>query len=176
MCLDPATLMALQIAAAGAGLMAQQQQMQATQDANARMADAARNKTINDIALNTVQRNEAFQAASQKANDASIATMKAQATAATSAGEAGIGMGGSVQAVMADLGAQGSKDIVNAMTNYVRESNSLDAQYQNIFITEGNTLAQMPQARQPDYLGAAVAIGSADANYTKATGKSFFSG
>ena len=56
------------------------------------------------------------------------------------------------------------------MGNFLKENNSLDAQWQNIFITEANTIARLPAVKQPDYLGAALSIATVDAQLSKDTG------
>jgi len=169
---DPMT--ALQVAAAVGKLDAERKGADAQSASNAAATAAAQGKTRNDIALSNIQRKESYVDASDAANSANAAANKAISTGIVAAGESGVAMGGSALAQLRELGAQGSSDIVTSMTNFVRESGSIDAQYQNIFITEANTIARLPPVKRPDYFSAALSIAAVDANLTKTTGQGLF--
>tara|TARA_R110000851_G_scaffold299010_1_gene454841 strand:- start:859 stop:1407 length:549 start_codon:yes stop_codon:yes gene_type:complete len=167
-------LVELQIASALFKLDAEKKGADAQSAANAAATSAAQGKTRNDIALSNIQRKESYVDASDAANSANAAANKAISTGVVAAGESGVAMGGSALAQLRELGAQGSSDIVTSMTNFVRESGSIDAQYQNIFITEANTIARLPPVKAPDYFSAALSIAAADAGLQKDTGQGIF--
>ena len=165
---EPLTM--LQIASAVGGVMAQQEAADAQQAANDAATRQANYKKANDIALNNIQRGENYAEKSDQANKANLEATKAIATGVTAAGEAGLQVSGSALLQLQELGAQGSTDVIAAMGNFLKENNSLDAQWQNIFITEANTIARLPAVKQPDYLGAALSIATVDAQLSKDTG------
>ena len=166
--LDPLTM--LQIAAAVGKVAAESQAADAQQAANAAATAQANYKKANDIALNNIQRGENYVEKSTQANKANLDANKAIATGVTAAGEAGVQVAGSALLQLQELGAQGSTDVMAAMGNFLKENNSLDAQWQNIFINEANTIARLPAVKQPDYLGAALTIATVDSQLTKDTG------
>lgn len=170
--LDPLTM--LQIASAVGKVAAEQDAADAQSAANRAATAQANYKKANDIALNNVQRGENYAEKSAQANKANLEANKAIATGVTAAGEAGVQVAGSALLQLQELGAQGSTDVVAAMGNFLKENNSLDAQWQNIFITEANTIARLPAVKQPDFLGAALQIGLANAQLTKDTGMGIF--
>lgn len=165
---DPLTM--LQIASAVGGVMAEQEAADAQKAANDAATRQANYKKANDIALNNIQRGENYAEKSDQANKANLEANKAIATGVTAAGEAGLQVSGSALLQLQELGAQGSTDVIAAMGNFMKENNSLDAQWQNIFITEANTIARLPAVKQPDYLGAALSIATVDSQLTKDTG------
>ncbi len=164
----------LQVAAALGKLDAERKGADAQSASNAAATSAAQAKTKNDIALSNIQRKESFVDASNAANSANAAANKAISTGVVAAGESGVAMGGSALAQLRELGAQGSEDVVTAMTNFTRESGSIDAQWQNIFITEANTIARLPSVKRPDYFSAALSIAAVDAGLQKDTGQGIF--
>ena len=166
--LDPLTM--LQIASAVGKFAAESSAADAQRAANAAATAQANYKKANDIALNNIQRGENYAEKSDQANKANLEANKAIATGVTAAGEAGVQVSGSALLQLQELGAQGSTDVMAAMGNFLKENNSLDAQWSNIFITEANTIARLPAVKQPDLLGAALSIATVDAQLTKDTG------
>lgn len=165
---DPLTM--LSIASAVGGVMAEQEAADAQQAANDAATRQANYKKANDIALNNIQRGENYAEKSDQANKANLEANKAIATGVTAAGEAGIQVSGSALLQLQELGAQGSTDVMAAMGNFLKENNSLDAQWQNVFITEANTISRLPAVKDPNYIGAALQIATVDAQLTKDTG------
>lgn len=166
---DPIT--ALQVAAAAGKLDAERKAASSQKASNVAATAAAQAKSTNDIALTNIQRQESYVDASKASNSANQAANAAMSTGVVAAGESGVAMSGSALAQLRELGAMGSEDVVTAMTNFTRESGAIDAQWQNIFITEANTIARLPPVKAPDYFSAALSIASVDAGLTKTTGQ-----
>lgn len=161
MCGIPQAYAGLQIVNAVTGYRAGRAMARYQEQLNQVQTTNARNQRNYNLALNNLEREEARQALAEKQQESFANVRRAQATAVTSAGEAGVAVDGSVAAILQELGAKGGKDVSTAMTNYRREVRALDTQMQNIFIQEQNVVNNLPTVQKPSAIGAALQIGEA---------------
>jgi hypothetical protein len=160
---------AISAASAGAQLIAQQQAASAQGVANQRTYDSQMQALrVNQANSNFARAQESENLADQRfTND--MAAVRAQSTARTAAGEAGV-TGLSVDALLADLAGRAGRDNVNAETNYLRRDAALQADAFNNYSTAANNINKLTTPQNPDYLGAALRIGSAAVDYRVQTG------
>lgn len=155
---EPTTIMVgLSIASAAAGLASQQQAAKAQGKANAQQYQnslVARADNANQVNL---ARGQEAESASQKINANNLAMREAQASALAKAGPGGFSMDAMLGSI-AGLGA-GYNDAVNQ--NLDRVNLSLDNQLVNVNRNTHNEIASLKRPAAPDYLGAALKIGSA---------------
>lgn len=164
MCELATALTALKVASAVGGLYAQQQQQRATERYNQATYDnQMQTYRYNQANSNFTRVQEAENLAQQKVtNDA--AARRARSTATVSAGESGI-QGQSVDALLAELSGMSGKDNSNAETNYLRRDQSIQADAYNNWTTAANNINRLETPKAPDYLGAALKIGTAYNDY-----------
>jgi hypothetical protein len=172
--MSQATLTGLQMAASVGGLFAQMQQQQAQEAANRQQYENSMQAWRQNQAYANLEKvTETANYAEQKlVNDSAM--RRAMATAKVSSGEAGVA-GLSVDALLADIGAKAGRDNTVALVNRDRRNVAIDANSANNYATMASQINSLQTPKQPDYLGAALKIGTADYEYTKATGRSFFS-
>lgn len=150
-------------------VIAQQQQARAQADAqNKYNRQIEQNQLIarnQNLAGLEMERKYAFQDATEQINQNTLAARRAQATARVSAGEAGLS-GLSVDSLLRDLAGQAGYDNATATENYLRQDANINFRRenaQNEAVSAVNSVRQ-PVIQRPDYLGAALRIGTAGVN------------
>lgn len=164
MCEMITALTALQIASAGAGLVAQQQAYQTAKASASAQNEATMRAYQANMAQNDLLRNQERENLSERINENNRALRRAQATTYTSAGEAGIS-GMSVDALLMDLSGQAGRDNTTATTNYMRQDMQLQTQAENIYANTRSQLSSIQSPKMPDYLGTGLKILDAYDNY-----------
>jgi len=172
--MSQATLTGLQMAASVGGLFAQMQQQQAQDAYNRQQYESSMQAWRQNQAYANIEKvTETANYAEQKlVNDSAM--RRAMATAKVSSGEAGVA-GLSVDALLADIGAKAGRDNTVALVNRERRNTAIDANSANNYAAMASQINSLQTPKQPDYLGAALKIGTANYDYTKATGRSYFS-
>jgi hypothetical protein len=162
---------ALSIASTVAGLYGQQQAADAQKDYNKQMyknAVTANNQRNAQISQRQIQERDA---ATNKIMQNNIEAAKAKSTARVAASNAGVS-GVSVDSLLADLsGAQGRYN--SSVTENLRASNAgSDWDRVNAYNDMASTINGLKAPTMPNYLGAALQIGTAVDTYnTKSGGK-----
>ena len=160
MCEPTTMLTALSIASSAAGVYQQQQTMKAQERANQQNYDNQMQAyRYNQANSNFTRIQEAENLATTKVAN-SAAERRAQATATTRAGEGGVS-GLSVDALIAEIGARAGEDSSNAETNYLRRDRAIQADAYNNWANTASNINKMETPKAPDYLGAALKIGTA---------------
>lgn len=150
-------LAALSTASAISGVMAQQNAADTQNKSNqvqAANALTARSQNANQVGLERLQ---ATDAAGQKINANQMSLREAQATAIARAGPSGM----SVDNLISDMGNKGATYNESVNANLDRTNMALDNQLTNVNTQASNTINQLKTPAAPDYLGAALKIGTA---------------
>lgn len=162
---EPTTLTALSIASSVAGVVQQQQQQRAQERYNQQTYDNQMQAyRYNQANSNFTRIQEAENLATQKVEN-NAAERRARATATVSAGESGI-QGQSVDALLAELSGMAGRDNSNAEVNYLRRDQAIQADMYNNYTTTASNINKLETPKSPDYLGAALKIGSSVRDYT----------
>lgn len=167
MSVDPVTAsLALTIASTAVGVVSQSQQASAQKRANEQQRMNAVTAAQTNYEASNTQLTQEGKAASEKARQAQIQGQKDAATAATSAGEAGVA-GLSVQALLNELSGNTLENTTNIEANYLRQKDAAYYQRENITNSTQSTINTLPTVTSPDYLGAALKIGTGYIDYRK---------
>lgn len=166
--LAAATLL-LSGASTAAGVVGQMQQQKAQQSAANRQRDAEMQAYRDNIVASNTKMVQEGQAATEKADRAALEARKAKATAITSAGEAGVS-GMTVDALLRDISGQGLENVSAVEANYLRQREADIYERDNLRNSTISGLNSIKPATSPDYLGAALKIGSSYGQYRKDTG------
>ena len=169
MCDVATATLGLGIASALSGVYSQRQQAKAQEAANKaqyQQAVIARNANINQTNLMAEQEREA---AGQKINENNKKAQQAISTARTTAVENGIS-GLSVEALLRSLAGERDDYNQSVRTNYDRSMVAINNQRDNANINANSVIASLKPVQQPDYLGAALKIGSAVTSYGNSAG------
>lgn len=169
MCDVATATLGLGIASALSGVYSQRQQAKAQKAANKaqyQQAVIARNANINQTNLMAEQEREA---AGQKINENNKKAQQAISTARTTAGENGIS-GLSVESLLRSLAGERDDYNQSVRTNYDRSMVAINNQRDNANINANSVIASLKPVQQPDYLGAALKIGSAVTSYGNSAG------
>jgi hypothetical protein len=165
---DPVTMAVLTVASTASSLYAQQEAADAQADANREnyknQMTAYRYNTANANATK-VQESENLSAKKMEIN---ADVMRKQATAAVAAGEAGVS-GMSVDGLLASIGAEGGRAAANAEVNYLRTDRAIETDKMNMWAGTASNIGQMKTPTSPDYMGAALKIGTAVDKYKRGT-------
>lgn len=159
-------MLALSIGSAVSGVVAQQNAASAQEAYNQRQYQnvmQARAANFNQVNLEQQQEREN---AMQKLEQNDLNARAAASTARVSAGESGVS-GLSVDSLLADIGTKSNRYTTSVDTNYDRVSQALNNQRQNIDINAASQINQLKTPQAPDYLGAALRIGTAAYDYDK---------
>ena len=160
---EPTTMLAIaSVVSTGASVVSQSQAASAQSAANQRQYEntiRARDANVNQTNLMQQQEREA---GSQQLEQNNMAARAARSTAAVSAGESGIS-GLSVDALLSDLGTKQNRFNSSVVTNYDNSSMAIANQRDNIDINAASQINSLKTPAMPDYLGAALRIGSAGA-------------
>jgi uncharacterized protein HemX len=164
---EPTTI-ALAIAAVGTGASLIQQEENASaqnkfNDKQWENSVKARNENLTQIEL---QKQQAAQQAGQKQFENNQAAQKAQATTLVSAGENGI-TGQSVDSLLAELDGSRGRYNDSVSRNLTENINAMDTQRLNVQTSAVNQVSQLKTPQAPDYIGAALKIGSAAYDYSQ---------
>lgn len=165
---DPVTMAVISIGATAAQLNAQRQAAKAQEQANQRQYENTMQARAANINQTNLMQQQEREGAMQKLEENNMAARAAQATANVSAGESGIS-GLSVDSLMADIGTKQNRFNTSVDTNYDRSSQAIALQRDNININAASQINQLKTPAAPDYVGAALRIGTAMYDYNKAT-------
>lgn len=159
---EPATIamIALSVASTGATLYGQKQVEKQQDQANKTQYENDMTAYRANLANIEVTRGQLQQDASQKTNENNAASRAAQATARTSAGEAGVA-GLSVDALLRDLAGEAGYDNTNVEENYLRQNAGLNSQRENAYNTTASRINSLKTPTAPDYIGAGLKIAGA---------------
>jgi hypothetical protein len=152
------------VASTTASVIAQQQAADAQEASNWRQYQAsmaARAANLNQTNLEASQEREG---AMQRLEENNLKAREATSTARVAAGEAGVS-GLSVDALLADLGTKQNRYNSSVSSNYDRSLGAIRSQRENINISATNQINSLKAPQQPDYLGAALRIGTAAYDY-----------
>lgn len=165
---EPTTLMALQIASAAGGLVAQQQAASEQERVNRQNYESQMTAYRYNLAnANATKVQEAENLAAKKM-EINSDVMRKQATAAVAAGEAGVS-GLSVDGLLASIGAEGGRAATNAEVNYLRADRAIEADKMNSWSGAATNIGQMKTPQSPDYMGAGLKIATAVDSYKRGT-------
>ena len=156
---------ALAIASTLASTAAQAEGARVQNAANRRQADNAIRAANANYAQVNLEATQQAEGAQQKLQQNNLAATAAASTARTQAGERGV-FGLSVDALLADIGADQNRYETSVRTNYDRSINALDNQRENIYATASSTINGLKAPPMPDYFGAALRIGNEYDKYT----------
>lgn len=168
---EPTTMAILSIASAGAGLYGQMQAGDAQEQYN---KDLARNATIANNQRNAQINQRQLQerdAATQKTMNNNIEATKAQSAARVAASGAGVG-GVSVDSLIGEIGMNQGRYNASVGENLRTSYAGMDWDRVNADNDMRSTFNSMKSPAMPNYLGAALQIGTAVDTYnTKSGGK-----
>lgn len=170
---EPTTMAILSIASAGAGLYGQQQQAKATESYNndlARNAVMANNQRNAQISQRQLQERDS---ATQKIMNNNIEAKKAESTARVAASSAGVG-GVSVDSLLGEIGMNQGRYNTSVGENLRASNAGLDWERVNADNNMRSTFNSMTAPKMPDYLGAALKIGTAVDTYNTNTANSLY--
>lgn len=161
MCDIPTTLLVLSTVA---GVEGQRQQAKAQDAYNKQQAKNAMEAYKANIAQTNLMQSQEHAAATQKINENNRAAEAAKATALVSAGESGIS-GLSVDTLLADLAGGQARYNESVNQNYENASMAIDNQRTNAQVNAASQINSLKTPQSPDYLGAALRIGTAVYDY-----------
>lgn len=146
------------------GLYGQYQNAQYQNKVNEQQAANTMVAYRDNVAQTNLMQTQEQAAASQKLDENNKAAASAMARASTSAGESGIS-GLSVDALLADLGGQRDRYNQAVEQNYDAASQAINSQRQNARTNAASQINSLRTPQAPDYLGAALRIGTAVYDY-----------
>lgn len=162
---EPTTAMLVLTAASSAATVYQQQQ---AADAQVAANQRQYQNTMRAMAANVNQTNaehmQQREAAMQKLDENNMNARAARSTAQVSAGESGIS-GMSVDALLSDLGNRQQRYNSAVTTNYQNAEMAINNQRENIGIDAASQINSLKTPAAPDYMGAALRIGTAAYDY-----------
>ena len=164
MCGIPEAMLALSIASTVGGVYGQQQQAKAQQAYNDQQAKNAMEAYKANLEQTNMMQSQEHAAATQKINENNRAAEAAKATALVSAGESGIS-GLSVDALLANLSGDQARYNESVNQNYENASMAIDNQRTNAQVNAASQINSLKTPQAPDYLGAALRIGTAVYDY-----------
>jgi len=157
---DPVTMSVMAIASAASSVYAQQQTQKAAERSNQQAYDNQMTAyRFNQANNNNTRVQEAANLAEQKIKNDSAA-VRARSKATVMAGEGGV-TGLSVDALLADLAGRAGNDNATAEVNYLRRDQALGADMYNTWSNTASGINSLKTPAAPDYLGAALKIGTA---------------
>ena len=161
---EPTTLMALSIASSVATVYGQQQAASAQSAANQRQYENALQARAANINQTNLMQQQEREGSMQKLEENNLRARAAQARATVSAGEAGIS-GLSVDSLLADIGTSQNRFNSSVSTNFDRSTQAIALQRDNASINAASQINQLKTPAAPDYIGAALRIGTAVNDY-----------
>ena len=164
MCEPTTALLVLSAASTVAGVYGQQQQVKAQNAYNDQQAKNAMEAYKANLAQTNLMQSQEHAAATQKINENNRAAEAAKAKALVSAGESGIS-GLSVDTLLADLSGEQARYNESVNQNYQNASMAIDNQRTNAQVTAASQINSLKTPQSPDYLGAALRIGTAVYDY-----------
>ena len=153
----PAMMMYIAMASTAASVVSQQQAASAQEDTNAQNTNNLKLAAGNNANQINLARVQATDAAGQKINANNQDLRQAQATSIARAGPSGL----SVDALLADMGRKGATYNESVNANLDRTNLQLDSQLANVNSSTASAINSQKTPAMPDYLGAALKIGSA---------------
>lgn len=167
MCEPTTAMLALSIGSSVATLYQQQQ----AADAQAKYNKQVYNNQMTAYRFNQAQNEFTRQQEAQNLAETKIvnnnAARRAISTATTAAGEGGVS-GLSVDALLADLSGRAGRDNTAAEVNYLRRDNAIQTDQFNNWAATASAINKLETPKAPDYLGAALKIGTAYNTYDAA--------
>lgn len=164
MCELTTAMMALSIASSTAGLVAQSQAASAQSSANQRQYQAAMQARAANLNQTNLEASQERAGSMQKLEENNLKAREAVSTARVAAGESGIS-GLSVNALLSDLGTKQNRYNSSVATNYDSAMGAIENQRQNIQTSAASQINSLKTPAAPDYLGAALRIGTAVYDY-----------
>ena len=161
---EPTTLMVLQGISSVMGVVAQQEQASAQEQANQRQYENTMRARAANINQTNLMQQQEREAAMQKLDENNMAARAARSTATASAGDNGI-TGLSVDALIADLGSKQKRFNSSVSTNYDLASQGIAIQRENVDINAASQINSLKTPAMPDYFGAALRIGKSVYDY-----------
>lgn len=158
-------MLALSIASTGASVYAQSEQRQATNRSNDRQklnVMAARDENIDESIASVRENNES---AAQRAEEIRKEAYRQRATTRVAAAESGVA-GLSVDALLRDLSGQEAIAVDSVNTNLERSNNQSAQRVRASNSAGASAIARLTPGANPDYLGAALRIGTATQRYS----------
>jgi hypothetical protein len=163
---DPVTMTVLTVASSAASVYGQQQAANAQEAANQRQYENIMQARASNINQTNLMQQQERESAMQRQESNNLRARAAQSTATVSAGESGIS-GLSVDALLADLGTQQNRFNTSVDTNFDRSTQAIAIQRDNASINAASQINQLKTPQAPDYLGAALRIGTAVGDYDR---------
>jgi hypothetical protein len=163
-------MLALSIASAMAGAAGQRSQQKAQEAANKQQYNNAVTARNANLVQTEIQARQASDAAGQKIMENNMKAQDALSTAQVSAAESGVS-GLSVDALLSDLAGKRDRYNTGVQTNLDNDIQAINNDRENANIRANNVIASLKPATPPDYLGAALKIGTAGVNYWDETVK-----
>lgn len=167
MCEPGTATMALAIASAAstaATVYAQDQTAKAQAAANQRQYDAQMTAYNANIANANWMKTQEADNLAQKQIENNAQARREMAKATVSAGEAGI-TGTSVDALLAELSGNAGDANTTAEVNYLRRDRAIEMDRMNAWSGTASAINSLKTPQEPDYLGAALRIGTTYADY-----------
>ena len=161
---NAAAMFALNVASTVAGVEGQRQEAKAQNAYNDQQAKNAMEAYKANLAQTNLMQSQEHAAATQKVNENNRAAEAAKAKALVSAGESGIS-GLSVDTLLADLSGEQARYNESVNQNYQNASLAIDNQRTNAQVTAASQINSLKTPKSPDYLGAALRIGTAYDDY-----------
>jgi hypothetical protein len=161
---EPTTLAVLTIASTAATVYQQDQAARAQTKANQQTYDSQMLAYNYNLANANVTKQQEAENLAQKKLEINSRVQADQAKATVSAGEAGVS-GLSVDALLQELGGAGGRAVSNAETNYLRRDRAIEAEKMNMWSGTASAINSLKTPQGPDYLGAALKIGTAAYDY-----------
>lgn len=162
---EPTTLAVLSIASTAATVYQQNQVAGAQADANQRTYDNQMMAYNYNLANANLTKQQEADNLAQKKIEINSQVRKDESKATVAAGEAGIS-GLSVDALLQELGGAGGRAVSAAETNYLRRDRAIEAEKMNMWSGTASAINSLKTPQQPDYLGAALKIGTTYYDYT----------
>lgn len=156
----------LTIGGAVMGVVGQQQQANAQEEANRRQYEATMRNYRANLAQVDLEKKQNADLATQKLMENNLRAREATATAVTSAGENGVS-GISVDALVADIGTKRGTYNSSVRTNYDNTIVALNNQRENVYANAASQINSLKIPTPVDYFGAATKIGTAGYTYGK---------
>jgi len=160
---EATTLMLIMAGVSAAAGVAQQKQQadyqEAVNEQQYKNTMAARAENINQVGL---ARQQHAESSAQKINEQNVARREAQAAVVAQGRLSGL----SVDALLGDIERKGSSYNTSVHENFERVNMSLNNQLTNVNRGAAGEINSLRSPAKPDYLGAALKIGSAYAGYS----------
>lgn len=161
---DPVSMTVLTVASTVASVSAQQQAADAQAESNQRQYDNTMRAYRENVNQTNLAQQQEREGSLMKVEDNNMKSRAAASTATVSAGESGIS-GLSVDALLGDLSGKEGRYNSAVQTNYDRAEGAIMNQRENVYASAASQINGLQTPQAPDYLGAALKIGTAGYDY-----------